>query len=68
MSAAVENKVAGVNRTVLAGKLGMDRSYVSQVLNGKREPGLRVALRLTKELGITVEQFGEYLTRKAMVN
>jgi transcriptional regulator with XRE-family HTH domain len=68
MSVVVEKKIDGVNRTVLARGLGLTRSYVSQVLSGKREPGLGVAIKVARGLGLTVEQLGEYLTRKGLVN
>jgi transcriptional regulator with XRE-family HTH domain len=62
----VEKKIGGVNRTVLAGKLGMDRSYLSQMLNGKRDPGLSVARKVAREVGVTVEQLAVYLEKKSM--
>jgi len=65
MSAAVvERKIEGANRTVLAGELGLSRGYVSQVLAGKREPGLGVAKRLAGKLGVTVDAFAEWLEKK----
>ena len=66
MSVVVEKKIDGVNRTVLARGLGLTRSYVSQVLSGKREPGLGVAIKMARGLGLTVEQLGEYLEKKSM--
>ena len=66
MGVVVEKKIDGVNRTVLARGLGLTRSYVSQVLSGKREPGLGVAIKMARGLGLTVEQLGEYLEKKSM--
>lgn len=69
--ATLERKIEGVNRSELARECGLTRSYVSQVLNGKREPGISVARTVAKKLGVTVDVFADYLDhleRKALVN
>jgi transcriptional regulator with XRE-family HTH domain len=43
-------------KTELAEKLGLSRSYVSLVMNGRRVPSLGVAVRMARELGVTVEE------------
>jgi transcriptional regulator with XRE-family HTH domain len=63
--ATVERKINGVNRTVLAKELGMDRSYVSRVLGGKKEPGLGAARKVAKRLGVRLEDFASYLESKS---
>lgn len=40
----------------LAEEVGIDRSYLSRVLRGIHTPSLKVAMRLSAALGITVEQ------------
>jgi transcriptional regulator with XRE-family HTH domain len=56
-------KVAAVNRTRVAGKLGLDRSYVSQVLSGRRMPGLDVAAGIAKEVGVSLDGLHAWLTK-----
>jgi len=54
--ALVQSKVAAANRTHVARAVGLDRAYVGQVLNGKREPSFPVAAKLARELGITLDE------------
>jgi transcriptional regulator with XRE-family HTH domain len=56
-------KVAAVNRTHVAGKLGLDRSYVSQVLAGRKTPGLDVAARIAREVGVSLDGLHAWLTK-----
>lgn len=64
----VERRVGMANRTQIARELGLDRSYVSQVLGRKREPGLGVARGLAKQLGVGLEEFDAWLQEKELVN
>lgn len=41
----------------LAGRIGCDRSYITQIRNGKRRPSLEMALKLKKATGLPVETF-----------
>jgi transcriptional regulator with XRE-family HTH domain len=67
--AQVEQKVAQVNRTRLAKELGLDRSYVSQVLAGRRMPGLDVAAGIARGMGVSIDALHGWLTRgSSMVN
>lgn len=38
-----------------AGLLGFDRSYLSQILGGKRQPGLASAIKIERVSGVPVE-------------
>lgn len=58
----VGQKVARVNRTRIAKQLGLDRSYVSQVLAGKRTPGLDVAAGIAKGVGVSLDGLHAWLT------
>ncbi len=59
--AEVDKKVALVNRSVIARSLGLDRSYVSQVLCRKRMPGLDVAAGIAKEVGVSLDQLHRWM-------
>ena len=54
--ALVQSKVAASNKTHIAKEMGLSRSYVSRVLNGRKEPSFPVAARLAEELGITLDE------------
>lgn len=56
-AAQVAEKLAKVNRTQVARELGLDRSYVSQVLQGKRMPGLDVAAGIAGKAGVSLDAF-----------
>lgn len=56
-TANVQQRVAESNRSRIADSTGLNRGYVSQVLNGKREPGIGVAKLLAKDLGLTLDEF-----------
>jgi len=64
-SEQVEQKVAQINRTVLARELGLDRSYVSQVLARRRMPGLDVAAGIAKGMGVSIDALHGWLTRES---
>lgn len=59
----VGEKVAQLNRSRVAKELGLDRSYVSQVLGGKRVKaglGLDVAAGIAKKAGVSLDAFHEW--------
>jgi plasmid maintenance system antidote protein VapI len=68
--AALATKIETANRTHLSRELGVDRSYLSNVLNGKRHQGmsLGLALRLSRVFGATVEELSRVLDAKGAVN
>ena len=45
-----------VNLTTLAGRLGVSLSYLSQVMNGRRTPSVRLARKIADELGWGIGQ------------
>lgn len=47
----------GITDAALAGKVGCDRSYITQIRNGRRRPSLAMALKLKKATGLPVETF-----------
>lgn len=59
--------VEDVNRTHLARQLGLTRVYVSQVLSGKKSPSLSVTVAIAEKLGVTLDDFTEFL-QNASVN
>lgn len=65
--AQVERKITQVNKCALARACSLDRSYVSQLLNGKRDPGLGVAKRVAREIGVTLDEFAGYLERRTVM-
>jgi transcriptional regulator with XRE-family HTH domain len=65
--------VAQLNRSRVAKELGLDRSYVSQVLGGKRAGckglGLDVAAGIAKQAGVSLDEFHEWWrARLGLVN
>ena len=61
-------KVAAVNRSRIARELGLDRSYMSQVLNGRRMPGLDVAAGIAKGVGVSIDELHAWLQGQQSVN
>lgn len=53
-----------LNRTAVAGLLGVDKSTVSNILLGKSKPSLFHALTLAHEAGVTVEQLEKDLAEQ----
>lgn len=45
----------GIKQTVLAAKIGMSPTALNMVINGKSYPNVKTALRIARELGVTVE-------------
>jgi transcriptional regulator with XRE-family HTH domain len=50
--------------TGLAQQVGVTPSYLSKLFNGKGTPSLKVAEKLAKAMGITVEQLAQKLKSK----
>lgn len=42
----------GISRSELASRMGVSAAYISQILNGDHEPGLRVVERIAEALGV----------------
>ena len=70
MAAALAERIEAVNKTHLSRELGVDRSYLSGVLNGKKHQGisLGLALRLSRVFGVTVEELSRVLDAKGSVS
>lgn len=47
---------AGLSQDQLAEKADLDRTYLSGIERGVRNPGIKVVLRLARALGVTVAQ------------
>ncbi len=47
----------GVNQREAAGLLGLNEVVLSQLLSGKRQPGLANAIRIERVTGISVESW-----------
>jgi transcriptional regulator with XRE-family HTH domain len=45
----------GLNQTETAGHFGWDITFISQLVNGRRLPGLTNAVKIERETGIPVE-------------
>jgi|HubBroStandDraft_1064217.scaffolds.fasta_scaffold219659_3 transcriptional regulator with XRE-family HTH domain len=62
-------KIAQVNRSKVAKELGLDRSYVSQVLGGKRVQGLGldVAAGIAKQVGVSLDEFHGWWAERVRV-
>jgi DNA-binding transcriptional regulator YdaS (Cro superfamily) len=44
-------KTSGETQTVWAGRFGVSKSYLSDILNGNRTPSLHVAVRIERATG-----------------
>lgn len=59
----MSNKIASIRKakkitqSELAKKLNINRSYLSEVENGKASPSLRMLERIANELGVTIKDF-----------
>lgn len=49
----------GINRAALARRMGVSRSYVTKIEQGKSLPTLALALRLSRYFGCTVNDLFE---------
>jgi transcriptional regulator with XRE-family HTH domain len=58
----VERRVSQANRSQMARDLGLDRSYVSNVLSRRRVPSLDTAAGIAKMLGVSIDDLHGYLT------
>ncbi|MFN3408478.1 MAG: helix-turn-helix domain-containing protein [Limisphaerales bacterium] len=47
---------AGFSQDQLAEKADLDRTYLSGIERGVRNPGIKVVIRLARALGVTVAQ------------
>lgn len=49
-------KEQGRTQTWLTEKAGVNKSTISDIVNGKRIPTLPVAIRIAKSIGVSVEE------------
>ena len=54
-SIATIRKAIGIPQVALAGRLGIDKSYMSQIEHGVRQPAADLLSRIADELGVTIE-------------
>jgi transcriptional regulator with XRE-family HTH domain len=57
---SVCRRIAEADRSKLARELGVDRSYVSLVLSGKKCPSLPMAARMADGLGVSLGRFWKH--------
>lgn len=50
--------------TELAGRVGIGVSHMSLIMSGKRMPSLPVAVKIAKEMGVTVDELCVRLSEK----
>ena len=48
---------AGVSQEQLANEIGIDRTYISGIERGKRNPSIQSVYRIAKGLNISLEEF-----------
>lgn len=68
MTATVQNaeqKIAKVNRSDMARKLELDRSYISQILSGRRTPSLTTAADIAREVGVSIDALHGWIVKNA---
>jgi len=53
-----------INRSEMARTLRIDVAHISRILSGKSNPSLKLALRMAKHLGTTVEELYDTLPPK----
>ncbi|MBI4028539.1 MAG: helix-turn-helix transcriptional regulator [Verrucomicrobia bacterium] len=51
--------VKGFSQEVLAEKAGLDRTYISDIERGARNPGIKNVVRIARALGITAAKLLE---------
>ena len=61
----VESRITQANRSQLARDLGLDRSYVSNVLSRRRMPSLDTAAGIARRLGVSIDDLHGYLKAAA---
>jgi transcriptional regulator with XRE-family HTH domain len=59
----VDRKVERANRSQLARELGVTRNHVSQVLNGRGTPSLKLAGGIARGLGVSLDELSEYFDK-----
>ena len=47
---------AGFSQDKLAEKADLDRTYLSGIERGVRNPGIKIVIRIARALGVTVDQ------------
>jgi transcriptional regulator with XRE-family HTH domain len=47
---------AGLSQDKLAEKADLDRTYLSGIERGVRNPGIKIVIRVAQALGVTVDQ------------
>lgn len=47
---------AGLSQDKLAEKADLDRTYLSGIERGVRNPGIKIVIRIASALGVTVDQ------------
>jgi transcriptional regulator with XRE-family HTH domain len=47
---------AGLSQDKLAEKADLDRTYLSGIERGVRNPGIKIVIRIARALGVTVDQ------------
>jgi transcriptional regulator with XRE-family HTH domain len=57
-------KKAGMSQDQLAAASGLDRSFISLLERGVRQPSLRSTIDIAKGLGITASEFVEMVTNQ----
>ena len=58
---SISDKISRTTHKSIAEAAGIDVSYVSMILSGKRTPSLGVSMRISNFLGITVDELAHYL-------
>ncbi len=48
---------AGISQEQLANEIGLDRTYISGIERGKRNPSIQSLYRIAKGLDVTLEDF-----------
>jgi transcriptional regulator with XRE-family HTH domain len=57
---AAFRKKSGISQEKLAAKLGVHRTYIGFIEQGKRNPTINNLYRITKELNISVQEFFQF--------
>ena len=52
---------AGLSQEALSERAGLDRSYISLLEQGKRQPSIRVLFQISDAMGVSPENFIETL-------
>jgi len=49
-------RLRGKTQTHIANEIGINRAYVSQIINGRYEPSITLALLFSQSLGVSIEE------------